>query len=255
VSYTWTEHEGPRWTLGAAPERYTVARRSLDDYPMFIDGHEVDAASTAEQARDLLEARYEYEEHAADLETARLRLHQACERLTERYPRAAKDGPLASILEGLGDALGQGPEAAGEAAPDYAAADMFRRRIAPDLTVAYDASGTPVLEISGPAGHVIRRVTVSSVAALAEALQDGRNEALRCEAVAAEARLRGEAGRRRAEGKLEQGEAAEWLAGQAYDRGRAVRLVRRLRDREVNSVEGMTYDGTYWVLQPRQARP
>lgn len=105
MSYTWTQ-EGRRWTLDAAP-RYAVESRATGGYTQLIDGHEVDTVSTLSLARARLECVYEYEEHGAELELARLRLRQARERLAERYPRAASDPQMLSILAGLEDALGQ----------------------------------------------------------------------------------------------------------------------------------------------------
>lgn len=143
------------------------------------------------------------------------------------------------------------------AVPAASGTDIFRRQVAPGLTVAYDASGTPVLEVSGPAGHALLRVTVPSVAALVTALEEGRNEAAVLEAAAAKRRYCGPGEKRRAEGKLDKREAVEWLVGKTLSRQRAVHMVRELSEGAAGGPfsEGMTYDGTYWIVPVTEARP
>jgi hypothetical protein len=133
------------------------------------------------------------------------------------------------------------------AVPAARGTDIFRRQVAPGLTVAYDASGTPVLEVSGPGGHALLRVTVPSAAALVTALEEGRNEAAVLEAAADKRRYRGPDEKRRAEGRLTQTEAVNWLAAKAScSRGFALANVKMVAGGA--AVHGMTYDGTYWIV-------
>jgi hypothetical protein len=102
-------------------------------------------------------------EDYSDLPLARLRWRQATGRIAERFPRTARDGQLASILEGLGDALGVGPEATDS---DYAEAqktDIWRKQLSPVLWVVVEASTNVVLEVTTPSGRVLTRVLVSAV--------------------------------------------------------------------------------------------
>jgi len=224
---------------------------------MFIDGHEVDAADTAEQAREMLEGRYEYEGHAADLEEARHRLRQVHERLDARYPRAVRDPHLSSVLACLGDALGAGPEAS---APDMAKAaetDIFRQQLSPVLWIVVEASLNTVLEVTTPAGRVLSRVLVSRTV-LRDALDTAYLLTVKAEGDAEERRLRGPDERRRTEGKLEKREAVEWLiVNGPASRQRAVHMVRELSEGALGGpfTSGMTYDGTHWVVPDITGQP
>jgi hypothetical protein len=172
VTYNWTR-QGRRWTLDAAP-RYAVEQRADSLYEMFVDGYEVDSADTAEVAMARLASVFEYEEHRSDLEEARLQLRQIGDRLRERFPRAARDGEVASLYACLRNALGEGPEAA-DPAPADREPDIFRQDLSPDLAVVVDASQCIVLEVTdGAAGRVLRRPTVSNIDAHIRALDDAR---------------------------------------------------------------------------------
>lgn len=108
-----------------------------------------------------LDALCEAEPVEPDIDLARLRLRQAEERIVSRFPRTAQDGQLASILEGLGDALGRGPEASEQHYAEAQKTDIFRRRLSPDLWLVTEASCNVVLEVTTPHGRVVRRVLVS----------------------------------------------------------------------------------------------
>ena len=257
MTYTWTQ-EGRRWTLDADPRYAVQSRGTLSGYEMLIDGFEVDTASTLPEARVRLEARYEYEEHAADLELARLRLRQAQERLTERFPRGARDPKLASILAGLGDALGNGP-AAGEGAP---AGDRWRVQLSPDLALAVDDSQCIVFEVSDSYGHVVRRPVVSDAARVREELRTA--QALQRELLdkADEQRRTGPDEKCRAEGRYTRPEAAQFLY-EATRRQRTHIIAVLDRARQYAHLKGqperfesargnflVSYDGTYWIVAP-----
>jgi hypothetical protein len=242
----WT-HDGQRWTLSAAP-RYAVGYRADDDYPMLIDGHEVDSATTSAQAQGQLEARFEYEEHGSELELARLRLRQARERLKERYPRAAKDAELSCALEGLGDALGVGPEASEPATAAEPAAGAFARQLSPELVVGTDSSQCIVLLVGGTGPKdPIRKVDVTNVDAMKAALDDARTAQHIALEEADAARLHGPDEARGARGQLGRYEAVEWLVGKGYGRNRAAGVTRALQV-DGGSVLGMTYEDGYWVV-------
>jgi len=245
----WT-HDGQRWALSAAP-RYAVGYRGEGDYPMFIDGHEVDSASTDAEARGKMECVYEYEEHGAELALARLRLSQARARLAERYPRAAGDPQLLSILEGLGDALGVGPEA-GEPEREP---DAWRCQLEPDLWLVVDASQCIVLEVTTPAGRVVRRVTVGNPMVVSAMLTVAQAEQRRILTEADNERVMGIHDRRRAEGRLTKSEAVEWLVRRyQVGRNRAIRVVRELEAGAALPGElEMTYSGGYWVVPTAEA--
>jgi hypothetical protein len=217
---------------------------------MLVGGYEVDSADTAELAMARLAAVFEYNEHGSELELARLRLRQARERLTERFPTAARDAQLASVLEGLGDALGAGPEAAEPVVPSPAAG-RFGRLLTPDLAIVVDGSGGIVLVVTEPQGKLLRKVTVTDVDAFKAALDDARVAQQVALEEADEARLRGPDEKRRAEGKLTRSEAVEWLLAQGgFTRVQAVAVTAELRDDSSKRTAGtgMTYDGTYWVV-------
>jgi hypothetical protein len=255
---TWTEHEPAgttarrRWTLDADP-RYSVERAGVSDYRALIDGHEVDGADSAEGAQAQLEVRYEYEQHASDLALARTRLRQARQRLLDRYPRAARDGKLSSILDGLGDALGAGPELdVSDAQPRKPG--LFARQVTPELVAGTDSSQCVVLLVGG-AGHrdPVRTVTVPDVDALKAALDDAR-------AVQHGAEVDRQR-HRRASGRLTQAEALEWLTGPrgwSGVPGTAAQAVADMRAGQESlpalaaADEGMTYDSTYWVIPAEQ---
>jgi hypothetical protein len=178
-------------------------------------------------------------EDYSDLPLARLRWGQACERIAERYPRAARDGQLASILEGLGDALGVGPEATDPERAQARETDVWRTQLSPDLWMAVDASLCVVLEVTTPAGRVIRRVTVGR--GLGEALE----LALGVVAGAAHGAAPGAAA-----GKLNRHQAVDWLIERSgWARGTAANIVRGLElgTREDPQHE-MTYAAGYWAV-------
>lgn len=184
-----------RWTLDDDP-RYVVEDRAGGRCAMLIDDRQVDDASTPATAMYILELRYEAEVHAGAFELARLRLRQAEERITSRFPTAARDGKLASILSSLGDALGSGPEAAEPDPAPWLATDVFRYPLGPQLAVAVDASLCTVLEVASPQGKVLARVALSSRAELASALQAAGCAVESQERAAAAARVAGRISRR-----------------------------------------------------------
>jgi hypothetical protein len=248
-------HDGQRWTLSAAPQ-YAVWRRGPGEYAMFIGGFEVDSASTDAQARGILETRYEYAAHAAELELARLRLRQAHERLESRYPRAASDAQLSSILAGLGDALGTGPEANDPDAGVSRATDIFRRQLTPELWMAVDASLNVVLEVTTPAGRVVKRALLPGGDVLADTLQDMRAVAKDREAESDARRLAGRE-KCRAEGKLTRREAVDWLAGRGVGQHRAYAITGELASDEcgLTNADGMTYADGYWRVPVATEQP
>jgi hypothetical protein len=262
--YAWPwDRDTQSWSLEADPRYqvrdFTLAKINAGEpgYDMLIDGHVVDSAGTAESAFDQLEARYEYEAHSADLELARTRLRQARERLLERYPRAARDGVLNSVLDGLGDALGAGPEldvaAAQPGEPAERGSGFFARLLTPDLAIGVDGSQTIVLVVTEPRGKMLRVVAVTDVDAFKAALDDARTAQRIALEEADTARLRGVDEARRARGQLTQSEAVEWLTGEDEEklsRSAAVVLVDGVRRGRAASVAlaGMTYDGTYWIV-------
>jgi hypothetical protein len=249
---SWTaEEEGRRWTLDAAP-RYAVERRNPYDYRMLIDGHEVDSACLLETAFSLLVTRFEYEEHGAELALARTRLRQARERLLDRFPHAARDGQLSSILEGLGDALGTGPELDVSAAqPRSAEPGLFAQQVSPELVVGTDSSQCIVLLVGGTGPKdPIRKVIVTDVLALIRALSLAMTAQATAMAEAWKQRQAGPDEKRCSEGKLTKREAVEWLVAREFSRQQAVRAVGRLQDGAVGGpfTDGMIYDGRYWVV-------
>jgi hypothetical protein len=187
-------------------------------------------------------------EREPDAGLARLRLRQAQERIATRFPRVARDSQLASALESLGDALGAGPEASD---PEHASAregDVSRQRLSPDLWVVVDASLNTVLEVTTPFDRIVRRVLVSR-SAVREALETAYALTVKAEGEIEESRRRGRDERRRAQGRLTQPEAVEWLTGKGRSRRMAVWIAGQLRDGYyVLDAFGMTYDGTCWVV-------
>ncbi len=248
---SWTaEEEGRRWTLDAAP-RYAVERRGAYDYRMFIDDCEVDSTGLLETAFSILATRYEYEGHSSELELARLRLRQARERLEARYPRAARDGQLASVLEGLGDALGTGPEATDPERAEARASDVWRTQLSPDLWVVVDASLNTVLEVTTPSDRIVRRVPVGR--GLSEALELALDVAARKTAGAEERRLSGPDDKRRAQGRLNRFGAVEWLAGKGISRVQAANAAEVMRNHPGDdSLYGMKFEDGYWIVPAQQ---
>lgn len=237
---SWTaEEEGRRWTLDAAP-RYAVERRGAYDYRMFIDDCEVDSAGLLETAFSILATRYEYEEHS--LELARLR--QARERLAGRFPSAARDGQLGSILEGLGDALGTGPEATDpQVRAEARASDVWRTQLSPDLWVVVDASLNTVLEVTTPADRIVRRVLVGR----------GLSEALELALDVAARKTAGAEDKRRAQGRLNRFGAVEWLAGKGISRVQAANAAEVMRNHPGDdSLYGMKFEDGYWIVPAQQ---
>jgi hypothetical protein len=194
------------------------------------------------------------ESRPADLELARLRYRQACDRLTDRYPRVARDPQLASVMNSLEDALGAGPEAASPAAEASPGAGELRIPVTPDLVLLLDSSQCIVAEVTdGTTGRVLRRVTITDVARLSAAAAELLEEQRRCLA---------DAGRhRRASGRLTQAEALEWLTGPRGWSGVPGTAAQAVADMQAGQEslpalaaadEGMTYDSTYWVIPAEQ---
>jgi hypothetical protein len=191
---------------------------------------------------------------AAEVPRARLRWGQACARLRERFPNAAKDPQLASLMNDLGDALGAGP---GASEPDGSLlGEVFRVTVAPDLFVVVDGSCCVVLEVTeGAGGRVLRRPTVAAVDHFKSVLDDARAAQQAAMAEAGGKRVRGTEEKRRAEGKLTKTEAVEWLTGKGYTRSSALRAAVQIQTGKGwpgKQAEGMTYDGTYWVVPASQ---
>jgi hypothetical protein len=251
--YAWSwDQDSKSWSLAADPrcqvKDFTIAKINAGEpgYEMLIDGHVVDSASTADEAFAKLECVYEYEEHGAELALARLRLGQARARLAERYPRAAGDPQLLSILEGLGDALGVGPEAVAE----DRAPDAWRRQLEPDLWLVVDASQCIVLEVTTPAGRVLRRVTVGNAMVTSAMLAAAQAEQRRILTEADDARVMGVHDRRLAEGRLTKREAVEWLIAKGLARWQAVSI---MTDARAAGSYGMRFEGGYWVVPVAEA--
>ena len=250
--YAWPwDQDSKSWSLAANP-RYQVRdfKISAPRYDMLIHGHVVDSAGTAAEAFAKLECTYEYEEHRAELELARLRLRQARERITSRFPAAARDGQLASILEGLDDALGRGPEAAEpeSTAPDLAA---FDRLLGPDLAIGVDGSANIVLVVTNPRGKLLRVVTVGDVGAFKSALDDARTAQHIALDEAEGRRITGLDDKRRSEGRLTRSEAVEWLTAKGpVSRQRAVHMTRALSEGAAGGplTLGMQFEDGYWVV-------
>lgn len=183
-----------------------------------------------------------------DPRTARLRCRQLRERLAGRFPRAAADCQIGSILSGLRDALGDGPEAAeaaGERRPE-----LYRRQVTPDMAVTADGGAVTLEVTDGLPGHVVRRVALSDIAAFFEAVEEARGANGLHDAEADERRREGIDEARRARGRLTKIEAVLWLVARGTSRGGALRTVNTLRG-EGGEYLGMSYDGTYWVI-PRE---
>lgn len=209
------------------------------------------------------------ENEGADLDLARLRLRQAEQRIVSRFPRAASDPQLASILSGLRDALGEGPEAQ-EAAGLEREPDTFRRQLAPDLAVAVDAGDCIVLEVTDNNGTVLRRPTVGSVDEFKDALDTARTfQHWRIEE-ADQRRWDGigeaQAARRRERGEYDRREAVDFLEEHGMGRMHAANVVRRAEQRmpewrepAVTSQGGrivtydVSYDGSNWHITERGA--
>jgi hypothetical protein len=189
----------------------------------------------------------EAEEYGPDIELARLRLRQATERIVGRFPATARDGQLASILEGLGDALGAGPEATD---PHYAEAqetDIWRKQLLPVLWVVVEASTNVVLELTTPHGRVLSRVLVSAVelgGTLGHAAAFARAAADEAEGK----RMAGIDDRRRSEGRLTKSEAVEWLIAKGMARWQAVSIAENVYRGNAADGYGMRFEGGYWCV-------
>lgn len=204
------------------------------------------------------------EQPQPDLELARLRLSQAEQRLIERYPRAASDPQLASILGGLRDALGPGAE--GEpAAPEHEPV-VFRKQVTPDMAVVTEAGGAGIdLEVTdGLPGHLLRRVAITNVGEFKGALDAAsmtqqaaqQNEGR----LAAQRRLEGMAEARRLRGEFDRGEAVDFLVGKGVCRTHAAAAVARAMDwrkpgeaEKIATREGrfaVTHHAYYWRVDP-----
>ena len=247
TSYTWTL-EGRRWTLDAAP-RFAVESREPGRYIDLIGTFEVGEADSLPEAKAAQECRYEFEEHASDLELARMRLAQAKDRLVNRFPRAAADAALASILESLGDSLGNGPEASEPHYQEARETDIWRKQLSPVLWVVVEASANVVLEVTTPHGRTTARILVSAVE-LGGALGHAAVYARAAADEAEQARLQGPDEKRRAEGRLTKPEAVEWLAGCGLGRNRAAAMARELQEGIIADADGMTYSEGYWRVTP-----
>jgi hypothetical protein len=234
--YAWPwDQDTQSWSLEADPryqvKDFTLAKINAGEpgYDMLIDGHVVDAAYKCEEAFARLEARYEYEDHGADLELARTRLRQARERLLDRYPRVARDGVLSSILEGLADALGAGPELDVSAAQPREPDMLFRARIAENADIVLDASQCVVLEVApADARQAPRRATITDVSTVIAALTDALAAQYSALAEAEKSRQDGPDEKRRSEGRLTRREAVEHLAELTHaQRGHIIAVVDR----------------------------
>lgn len=253
--HSWTRR-GRTWTLESGLATvYEVARHGPGDYRMFVNGCQVDSADTAENAMARLACCYEYEEHGSELELARLRLQQARERLVNRFPSAARDGQLNSILESLADALGVGPEASDPGYQEARETDIWRKQVSPVLWVAVEASTNVVLELTTPAGRVLAR-PLASRTDLGLALERAAVFATAAAGEADAARLHGIDERRRAEGRLTRSEAVAWLTAKGTGHSQAVDVTRVVqRHPEDSSLHGMTYDGAYWRVPVNTEQP
>jgi len=153
--------------------------------------------------------------------------------------------------------LGQDVDGRGPASLVTEIAPMARDgqhiQLTPDLALLLDASQCIVAEVTDPAagGEVLRRVTITNVDAFKAAL-DTLREAQRAELAEADnARVTGRGSRRRDEGRLTEREAVEWLACRRHMACQAAAdLVEGLRFGRLipSQLDGMTYDGTYWVI-------
>jgi hypothetical protein len=153
-------------------------------------------------------------------------------------------------MSALGDALGEGPEP--EAASLTAECDLYSCPVSPALRIVLDASCCVVLVVSDPStGDMLRRVTVTDVAALKSAADNMLAMQARETERADKARYSGPDEKRRAEGKLTRSEAVDWLIANAgIDRRSALAVTDSLRHSAVTyrAVDGMGYDGRYWTI-------
>jgi hypothetical protein len=139
-----------------------------------------------------------------------------------------------------------------EVAPldDTDGSEAYRVQVTPDLAVILDGSQCVVLEVS-EAGRVLRRVTVTNVAALKTSLDGARAAQREVEAAGRTRRYAGPDEARRARGQLTKIEAVEWLITHGTtSRAGALRDVNILRDDGADvppgAVYGMTYADGYW---------
>lgn len=189
-----------------------------------------------------------------DIELARLRLRQAEQRIVTRFPTAARDGQLASILEGLADALGAGPEASEPSYQEAQKTDLWRKQLSPVLWVVVEASTNVVLELTTPHGRVIARPLVGAVelggtlghaAAIAKAAADE----------AEQVRMNGIDDRRRAEGRYTRAEAVEWLIARGMPRWQAASIAENVYRGNAADGYGMKFEGGYWVVPVNTEQP
>ena len=178
-------------------------------------------------------------EDFSDLPLARLRWRQAGARIAERYPRVARDGQLASLFEGLGDALGVGPEAADTS---RASTDIFRQPFGPELIVVVDASQCILLEVTTAMGRVVRRPVIGDVAKFKHLLDLALEAQAIALADAEEERMTGIDDKRRSEGRLTRAEAVEWLIAKGMARWQAVSIAENVYRGNAADGEGMKLD-------------
>ena len=123
--------------------------------------------------------------------------------------------------------------------------ELYRVQVTPDMSVVADGGGV-VLEVTdGMAGYVLRRVTVSNIAELSDALAEARAANAAHNAEADTRRREGPDEARRARGRLTKVEAVNWLIGKGYPRGHALRMANKLC-RQGGSALGMTYTDGWW---------
>ena len=160
-----------------------------------------------------------------DVPEARRQLRLARARLADRFPGGAgKDIALTDALQALDDALGAGPEATHPETAEAASADAWRAGMAPDLVLAVDSSNCAVLEVTTPAGRVLRRVTVSPVM-LCDALGTAASVMRERTEEADNRRVTGRHDRRRGTGQLERREAVDVLVDCLVRRADALSMV------------------------------
>jgi hypothetical protein len=141
--------------------------------------------------------------------------------------------------------------------------DQWRRQLAPDLWIVLDSSLCIVLEVTDPAGHVLRRVTVTNAMAMSAVLTAAQSEQRARLNLAAEKRLCEVTEARAASaGLLTRPRAIDKLVGLGRARVHAVSAVNRA---EATADEGpeliwtprgyqsVSYEGGFWRIDAHQA--
>lgn len=134
----------------------------------------------------------------------------------------------------------------------------FARQLSPELVVGTDSAQCIVLLVGGTGPKdPVRKVTVSDVDAFKAALDDARTAQHVALEEADAQRVPGIGVKHRAEGKLEKREAVEWLIARPMSRQRAVHVARVLQAGALGGpfTDGMTYDGTHWVVPVGDTKP